>query len=243
MAKGKAVSRGQALQIAGRVATQIDWDLLDNRLGSDRLQNILDLPPQEFRNRFTTFLLNDAQLIASDRVFIPTIPFDPHQFLCQKYEPRVYRRFEVWRGSLDGFEEGGTEEIDIRSLGITELKLTSIILESCLRKNERYITGEERLRRLKKEKPEMIRLGANAFLGLWLDYLAQGDNSGLEWLYRNRGIEIIDFYGIVLRGRGCDVLYLHRDNFEKKWSWNIYSIRQGFDESKAALYPDLNLKS
>lgn len=238
MAKGKAVSRGQALQIAGRVATQVDWDLLDDRLGSDRLQKILDLPPQEFRNRFTTFLLNNAQLIASDRVFIPTMPFDPHQFLCQKYESRVYRRFEIWRGSTERFDENGKEEVDVRNAMLTEIKLTSIVLESCLREGEKYITSEERLRRLKEEKPEMVRLGANAFLGLWLDYLAQGDNSGLEWLYRNRGIELMDFYGTIIRGRGCDVLYLHRDSFEKKWDWDVYSIRQGFNESQAALYPD-----
>jgi len=238
MSKGKAVSRGQALQITGRMAIQVDWEQLD----SESIQKIIDLNPEEFSLRFTTFLLNNAQLIASDLVFIPTRPFDPHQFLSQKYEPHVHRRFEIWRGSTERFDENGKEEVDVRNAMLTEIKLTSIVLESCLREDEKYITSEERLRRLKEEKPEMVRLGANAFLGLWLDYLAQGDNSGLEWLYRNRGIELMNFYGTIIRGRGCDVLCLYRDSFEKRWVWDVESIRQGFDESKAALYPDPNLK-
>lgn len=49
----KAVSRGQALQIAARVATQVKWDELDG----DRLQQeVLELSPEEFGNKVTSFL-------------------------------------------------------------------------------------------------------------------------------------------------------------------------------------------
>ncbi|MDO9231025.1 MAG: hypothetical protein Q7U36_00905 [bacterium] len=40
--------------------------------------------------------------------------------------------------------------------------------------------GEEKLRRLKEEKPEFIRFAGNVFLGLWLDYQANKENSILE---------------------------------------------------------------
>lgn len=49
----KAVSRGQALEISARVATQVNWDELDG----DKLQaEIISLSPAEFGNRITAFL-------------------------------------------------------------------------------------------------------------------------------------------------------------------------------------------
>ncbi len=57
---GKAVSRGQALQIVGRVGTQVGWD----ELNGDSLQrDIIDLSPEEFGKRFTAFLKNGGRFI------------------------------------------------------------------------------------------------------------------------------------------------------------------------------------
>lgn len=53
-----AVSRGQALQISARVATQVNWDELDDK----RLQqDIIELTPEEFGKRMTAFLLRGAK--------------------------------------------------------------------------------------------------------------------------------------------------------------------------------------
>lgn len=49
----KAVSRGQALQIAARVATQVKWDELD---GDQIQEEIINLSPEEFGKKFTVFL-------------------------------------------------------------------------------------------------------------------------------------------------------------------------------------------
>jgi len=58
----KAVSRGQALQISARVATQVNWDELDG----EKVQNeIISLTPGEFGNRFTAFLKNGARVIVN----------------------------------------------------------------------------------------------------------------------------------------------------------------------------------
>lgn len=57
---GKAVSRGQALQISARVATQVNWDELD---GNNLQADVISLTPEEFGNRFTAFLKNGARVI------------------------------------------------------------------------------------------------------------------------------------------------------------------------------------
>lgn len=48
----KAVSRGQALEVAARVATQTKWEELDG----DDLQKLINLSPEEFCKRLTAFL-------------------------------------------------------------------------------------------------------------------------------------------------------------------------------------------
>ncbi|TSC91570.1 MAG: hypothetical protein CEN90_368 [Parcubacteria group bacterium Licking1014_17] len=54
----KAVSRGQALEISARVATQINWDELDG----DKLQvEVINLSSAEFGSRFTAFLKNGGR--------------------------------------------------------------------------------------------------------------------------------------------------------------------------------------
>lgn len=55
----KAVSRGQALEISARVATQVNWDELD---GEHQQAEIINLTPAEFGSRFTAFLKNGGRL-------------------------------------------------------------------------------------------------------------------------------------------------------------------------------------
>ena len=54
------VSRGQALQVAARVGTQVDWDAID---GDVLQKSVIDLTPEEFGKRFTEFLKNGAKVV------------------------------------------------------------------------------------------------------------------------------------------------------------------------------------
>lgn len=87
----KAVSRGQALQVSARVATQINWDELDG----DALQSgVIDLTPENFGRRFTDFLKNGARVqIVGDyfketgelTIQIPALPRPTLEQLQKRY--------------------------------------------------------------------------------------------------------------------------------------------------------------
>jgi hypothetical protein len=114
----------------------------------------------------------------------------------------------------------GVAEQDERSLAITEVDFEKILLETCLKEGEVRIMGEEKLRRFKEEKPELIPLGGQHCQALWRDYKARGKDSVLERMYKERGIIYLDFFGLILRlpnGRRL-VLYFYRD--EGEWDWN-----------------------
>lgn len=206
----KTVSRGQALQVASRVGTQINWDELDG----DRIQReIIDLSPEEFGKRFTAFLKNGGHFIFGEPKSFLTQPFNPADFLGKGWT--------TWRGPADGDGLSGEEDIDSRSLVLSRIELAKFVFETCLKAGEKSIKGEEKLRRLKEEKPDFIRFGGNVFLGLWLDYQANKENSILEWFYRNFKISFMDFFGQILRGPGGyrGALYLSRGG-GGKWDWS-----------------------
>lgn len=216
---GKAVSRGQALQVAARVATQVNWDDLD---GDSLQEKVIDLTPEEFGTRFTAFLKNGAQFIVAGAMAILTKTFSPSKFIGNGWT--------IWKGPVDGDGLSGEEDKDERSLKISRLEATKIVFNNCLKEGETSVKGEEKIRRLKNEKPELIRLGGNAFLGLWEDYKANGANSILEWLYKSKGIRFIDFPGLVLRGPDgfrC-ILCLCRDD-DGQWDWRYYGLVNGWD--------------
>ncbi|MBU2028407.1 hypothetical protein KJ761_00770 [Patescibacteria group bacterium] len=204
----KEVSRGQALQVAARVGTQVNWEAVDG----DRLQTkVIDLTPEEFGKRFTAFLQNDCRLIIGDPKSILTKPFNSIQFLGEGWV--------TWKGPIDGDGLSGEEDIDLRSLFLPEIEIAKFLFETCLLADEKSITGEEKLRRL-KEKSDFVRFGGNVFLGLWLDYQANKENSILEWFYRNFKISFMDFMGQVLRDPDGYryVLYLYRRD-DGGWDW------------------------
>ncbi len=111
------------------------------------------------------------------------------------------------------------DELDERSVALTEIDFSKILFETCLKEGQAAIKGEEKLERL-KEMEDKLRLGDNVFLALWLDYKARGKDSILEWLRKNRDITYLDFFGLVLRNPGGRryVLYLFWD--EGKWFWS-----------------------
>jgi hypothetical protein len=153
---GKAVSRGQALQVSARVATQVNWDKLD---GDSLQRDVISLSPEEFGRRFTEYLRNGARIIRESNLLRidRSVPFNPTKFLGEGWS--------IWRGPADGDGLSGDEDQDQRSLGLTELDLSKIQFVTCLRGKETHIGGEEKLRRLKASS--RIRLDAKIFQTLW----------------------------------------------------------------------------
>ncbi len=140
-------------------------------------------------------------------------PLDPATFIAPKWVP--------WRGPLDGKGLVGEIENDPRSSALTEIDWEQVTFIDCLEGVEKAISGDEKFRRLKKAGH--IRFGGNVLLSLLNNYRAQGTHSILEWLYREKGITCLDFFGDVFRSpeapeHAPSVLYLYRDDGEWRWS-------------------------
>jgi len=196
---GKAVSRGQALQVSARVATQVNWDELD---GTYLQSEVLELSPDEFGRRFTFFLKGGAR-VSTGNFKIATALFDPVSFIGKSWQ-------------------GIAEDRDERSATLKEVDITKAKFVSCLRDGETLIRGEEKLRRLKENGD--IRLGATLFMGLWKDYQSDKENSVLECAYQAGIIgDYIDFFGNILLGPSGSrrVLSLYR-HFYGKWDWLVH---------------------
>jgi len=205
----KATTRGQALEVVGRVGTQVDWDKID----SAKLQEkVINLSPEEFGRRFTDFLLNDAQMIINQPGILSinrTIPFDPIAFLGEGWL--------IWKGPADGNGLTGEEEQDKRSLALTSLDLAKVRFEDCLKKGETSIKGEEKLRRLIKKGD--IRLDAQVFWALWQNQHLIPES----WKEKiNGNTRYIFFEGTTLRRPNGYrfVLYLYWRG--GAWHWFVY---------------------
>lgn len=212
---GQAVSRGQALQVAARVGTQVDWDQLDG----DRLQTeVIDLTPEEFGRRFVAFLKNGARLVVSvlKAVIDRTKSFDP---------TFIGAGWTIWKGPATGNGLEGTEEQDAHSLALSEIDVNQIRLVTTLKGRESSIKGEERLNRL--QATGHIRLDAAVFLYLWLNQHLIPES----WKERvNGNIQFITFDGTVLRRSNGDryVLYLYWH--DGGWNWYVHWLDFGFGQ-------------
>lgn len=148
--------------------------------------------------------------------------FDPAKF--------IGKGWTIWKGPADGDGLTGEEDIDPRSLVLTEVKLAKFVFETCLKSGENFITGEEKLRRQKEEKPGFIRFGGSVFYSLWLDYQDNKEKSVLEWLHRNFGVTFMDFMGQIFRNPfgGCSVLCLNRYD-AGEWRWECHWLDYQWD--------------
>ncbi len=153
----KVVTRGQALEVSARVATQVNWDAIDG----DMLQNqLIGLTAKEFGERFTIFLKNGGRVIISEPKIINIDrinPFDPVAFIGEGWS--------IWRGPPNGDGLSGEEVQDERSLKLGEVDLTKIRLETTLKVRETSVAGEEKLKRLIEQG--YIRLDAKVLQTLW----------------------------------------------------------------------------
>ncbi len=184
---GKAVSRGQALEVSARIGTQVDWEQLDG----EKLQaEVISLSSEEFGRRFTAFLKAGARFVLGG-LKVACAPFDPAKFINE--------RWAFWKGPKDGDGLKGGEERDKASAALTEVDFDKADFLTCLEKGKSSITGEEKLIRLKKLGRTLY--GATVFAGLWQDYQScqNKTESVLEKLYQQKGITYIDFFGDILR--------------------------------------------
>ncbi len=214
----KAVSRGQALEVSGRVGTQVDWDAID---GDVLQRGVIDLTPEEFSRRFTLFLKNNAQIIIGEPKVIPidhSQPFDPAAF------KGLGGGWTIWRGPKDGDGLKGDADQDSRAFALTEVDLTKIRFETGLEGKETSVKGETKLARLKKANH--VRLDAKIFQTLW-------ENQHLiplQWKEKTNGnTTCIFFDGTVLRspnGNRC-VLYLYWH--DGQWHWDAFWLERGWD--------------
>lgn len=141
-----------------------------------------------------------------------TVPFDPVKLLGQGWK---------------------IEEQDERSLALTQVNLADVRLEHMLKKGEDRITGEEKLKRLKKANS--IRLDAKVFQTLW-------ENQSLipeTWKQKTKGNTTYVFFdGTVLRcpdGLRC-VLYLYWRGGQWYWRYvHWLGVGWGADHPSAVL--------
>lgn len=179
------------------------------RITTDQSHAVMAVPA-------TNFIFGDPKSILTNL----TKPFNSAEFIGKDWA--------TWKGPIDGDGLSGDEDIDPRSMTLTEVELA---FETCLLEGEKSITGEEKLRRL-KEKPGFIRFGGTVFYALWLDYQANKENSVLEWIYRNFKISFMDFMGQVLRSpRGRrSVLSLYRlDGGGWRWHYSWLGLQWDAD--------------
>ncbi len=213
----KAVTSGQARNLAGSFIVDTPWDEIQG--DQQTTQDFLELPPAERGRCFAAFVANGFRLIIVEP---KTIKLDN----SKKFDPAecISDGWTIWKGSADSNGLEGDEDIDERSLGLSEVDLSKVILGTCLKGKEYSIVGEEKLKRLKALK-QTIRLGGNVFLALWEDYHANKENSFLEWLRKNRGVTYVDLFGLVLRDPHGNrhVLYLCFDGNKWNWSYDVLS--------------------
>lgn len=147
---------------------------------------------------------------------------DPKSVITKQFDTASFfdnKDFAIWRGPVDGNGFSGEEDIDQRSLLLTEVKLDEFIFETCIKKSETLISVEEELRRLKEEKPEFIRFGGNVLLGLIEDFNINKERSALEWIYRTFKISQIDFLGTIFRTPYGDRSFLYLERKKGRWFW------------------------
>jgi hypothetical protein len=190
----RQITVDQSHQVLATLATNTDWSSVD--FEGSNLQELVIRNPKEAGRQFTLFLKNGGKLIVGGPKTISfdrTKPFNPAEFIG------------------DGWS---IVEEDKRSLALTKLDLSKVRFETMLKENETSITGEQKLKRLKKAGH--VRLDAKVFQTLW-------ENQSLipeSWKEKTNGnTTFIYFDGTVLQNP-CGhryVLCLYWN--DGKWRW------------------------
>jgi len=193
----------QSHQIVATLVTNTAWEEID--FEGAELQNLVIRNPKEAGRQFTAFLKNGGRMIVGEPRVIPidrAAPFDPVKLLGQGWT---------------------IDEQDERSLALNQVDLANVRLEHMLKKNESWIKGEEKLKRLKKTGH--IRLDAKVFQTLW-------ENQALvqeSWKEKTNGnTTFIFFDGTVLRDPGGDRYVLCLCWYDGRWGWDYRWLEDGW---------------
>lgn len=122
-------------------------------------------------------------------------------------------------------------ESDHRAAALTSVNFAEVSCETFLKKGESNITGEEKLKRLKESGK--IRLGAETFFAL----RQEDDYKTLEWLYKEKGVSCLDFFGTVLRSSNGSryVFFLVRSS-RGRWEWGYSWLGHNWDGGKFSAF-------
>ena len=198
------------------------------RINKKRLQDVIVDRAKLIRN-LELFLANGAQVLIGEPKVIQidrSTSFNPATFIGAGWT--------IWKGPKDGKGLEGEEEQDARSLTLTEVDLSQVLFQDCLRVNESYHTGEECLTRFIAQGD--IRLDAAIFHYLW-------QNQHLipaPWKEPiNGNTRYVFFDGTTLRNsdsRRCTLyLFWHDD----RWRWRV----DWLNRNRRANYPSVLLAS
>ena len=155
----------------------------------------------KFNRKEVCWLPVGAEIIYRMITLDRTKPFDPARFIGPGWS--------IWKGPAAGNGLEGEEEQDAQALGLAEIPLGAIVLETSLKDRETVITGEERLQRLRASG--VIRLDAAAFCHFW-------NNQHLisqEW----EKVDRIYFDGTTLRSPDGYRYTLFLFRHGKSWRW------------------------
>jgi hypothetical protein len=143
----------------------------------------------------------ETRIRATELHILARVPFDPVKFIGKNWSI--------------------LEQVGKRSGG--NLNVGQIIRKDYLKFDELFISGEERLKRI-KATPDDIQLDAEDFLALWQE---KGQKT-LRWLYETQGITWLSFWGTILQNPGGsrDVLCLYQDD-DGSWSWHYGWVNDG----------------
>lgn len=205
---------GQAVPHAGVDPAKLPYWTKNSQELEEKIRYILARPGQKLQVIVNVILNCSARL-------------DPAKFIRNGYG--------FWRGPVDGDGLSGERDWDERSYALTQINFSQVAFLTCLKDREPFVSGEEKYNRLKADG--RIRLGANVFLALWLDYKVNGENSILEWLRKNKGITYLDFFGDILRDSFDirSVLYLHGRGGGWRWGCRWLGDGRNADASAAVL--------
>lgn len=143
----------QLPKLAGAIVEhQSAFDVLSNEDAQWAILNTKDaiaLACDAWKSR----VVGETRVVAIDRAN----PFNPAEFIGEGWS--------FWKGPANGNGLEGDPEQDSRSLELTEVDISKILLETHLKDGESYTTGDERIERL--IHAERILLDLGVFKTLW----------------------------------------------------------------------------
>ncbi|MDO8558194.1 MAG: hypothetical protein Q7S09_03325 [bacterium] len=167
-----------------------DRGALQDHYGAGLLPALLKVHPSRVNRHLFELALRGVsvadlagpQIISIDR----SKAFDPAALLGAGWT--------IWKGPADGDGLSGANDEDERSCALTEADLSKILFADALKGKEMFITGEERVKRLKKAGH--VRLDAGIFQFLW----ENRNRIPKSWEEKiNGNIRYIFFDGTILR--------------------------------------------